>query len=309
MVIAHFLSTSDGMLFHCQDAWSLSRASPGMVLRKSSISSLVHHSHCVEPTWFEVVAHSGFLSIGELWMCSSWANLAYSSSTTSRYKGLLPCRIRNHSAVLQNTESRSFHEDFSIRGSPRSKLGSVTKTGSHDGRLLRQRPSVLSRAATAASIRHRTRQQPRATTDNRPNQAQPVGRHCHLPALPVPSLQSILVPDILQAQTAHVSTIVRLFLLNGLKRAQPSSTLVEVIRRTRLPATYCPQELLPSTACFMVHGCNLAGRCERSIDPTRAPGNPAMVRATVQNLWDFVHTPLMISSIQPTPAFRRIMTA
>jgi hypothetical protein len=131
MVIAHFLSTTSVAYRDARS--SFTEHLLVWFYAKSSISSLVHHSHSWNQLGPKKLRYSwGFLlSIGELWMCSSRGPTSLYSSSLLQ-KGLLPCRIRNHSAVLQNTESRSFHENFSIRGSPRSKLGSVTKTPLHD---------------------------------------------------------------------------------------------------------------------------------------------------------------------------------
>jgi hypothetical protein len=252
MAIAHFLSTSDGML-------ALYRGVPGLLSR--AFSSGMGFTPVLDfvsgaPTfraWNQLgsrrsCATPGFFSIGELWdVFLSWSQprllkLHYFLATK-----LLPCRIRNHSAVLQNTESRSFHEDFSIRGSPRSKLGSVTKTGS--ARWASSSTATLRTITCSDSsqhIRHQRHGNNLVRDDNRPNQAQPVGRHSpYLPPLarPQPPVHpGPRYPSSPNSTREYYSSSVPLE--NGLKR-RPHPARRESSVGHDSPPTYRPQGRCP----------------------------------------------------------------
>jgi hypothetical protein len=196
----------------------------------------------------EVAAHLR-VSIGELWMCSSWGQprllkLHYFSLQSDSCHAVSETILLYSKIPSQEVFMKRFLDTWLTTFKARFRNENCT------ARMMEASSSTATLRTITCSDSSQyppppTRQQPRATTDNRPNQAQPEVATATFPP-PVPSLQSILVPDILQAQTAHVSTIVRLFLLEWTQEsANPHPLLVEVIRRTRLPATHTvPQELL-----------------------------------------------------------------
>jgi hypothetical protein len=161
---------------------------------------------------------------------------------------------------------------------------------------------------------HVQRQQPVSATANtattscdhrQPSQPSPArGRHCHLPPpCPQPPVHpGPRYPSSPNSTREYYSSSVPLRMDS--RERKPSSTARRSHPSDTTPATHTvPSKLLRQAStqlAFMVHGCNLAGRCERSIDSNPCTREPCHGPSSRLNLWDFVHTPLMISSIQPT---------